>query len=152
MSWVYLRLALKDLCISILPGLHLFGLRFEVGPYHVPMTRHINYHWSYTFHSFISPPLRRLFISRAQIPSRQEKNKSVCFLRDLSPHSGKLIKKEKRGETSRMAQPLFFFILSHLDKTVTERIRPRPSSCHRTPRSPARANRTRWSGRPQPAA
>ena len=73
---------------------------------------------------------------------KEGKKKSVCFFRDLRLHSDRYDKKEKRGETSRMAQPLFFFVLSHFDKTVTERIRPRPSSCHRTPRSPARANRT----------
>ena len=72
-----------------------------------------------------------------------EKEKCMLSSRSLTSLGETHQKKEKRGETSRMAQPLFFFALSHSDKTVTERIRPRPSSCHRTPRSPARANRTR---------
>ena len=152
MTRVCIYLALKDFCISILLYLHPLGLRFEAGLFHLPMTRHINYHWSYTLRPFISPPLRRLFISRTQIPSRQEKKKSVWFLRDLPLHSDWHDEKEKRGETSRMAQPLFFFVLPYSDKTITEWIRPRPSSCHRTPRSPARASRTLQWECPQPAA
>ncbi len=129
-------LALKDLCISILPCLHLFWIKLRSWTF--PSPNGTTYKPSLILCAsaiYITSIKEAVYFAYPNPFETGEKEKCMYSLRPDE--------KEKRGETSRMAQPLFFFALSHSDKTVTERIRPRPSSCHRTPRSPARANRTR---------